>query len=232
MRARIINIKGCILERISATSNFIHNAGDHVARYIWASNKLKNKTTLDCGCGEAYGTRWLNDKDINIVGLDNSINAIKSAIDKTSSWNNLIIGDVQFMPFRTESFEAVVSFEVLEHLENGRLFLDEIIKILRSNGIFIGSTPIRKPKRYKNNRPRNPFHKREYNIKEINYLLKSNFKEVKLYGQKFPNNLIGIFLSQIYKMKMLQNQYGFYSIRENVTNNDEKCLWEACSIEL
>jgi len=210
------------LERIHAKKVFSHNAGDHVARYIWALDKIIGKTTLDCGCGEGYGTAWLRKQGINIVGLDCSRQALLS-----SKRNELILGDILSMPFCTNSFEVVISFEVIEHLEDTDVYLSKIRDILVVDGIFIGSTPIRKPKKYQNGKPKNPFHKREYYIKEINGLLKRHFRKVKLFGQIFPRKFESILLSQLHKLKILRNQQNFYSIHVGVNYNDEKCLWIA-----
>lgn len=210
------------MERIHAKKIFTHNAGDHVARYIWALDKIIGKATLDCGCGEGYGTAWLLGQGINIIGLDCSRQALLSSQRK-----NLILGDILSMPFYANSFEAVVSFEVIEHLEDGDSYISKICNILIPDGIFIGSTPIRKPKRYQNGKPKNPFHKKEYYIEEINGLLKRHFRKVKLYGQIFPRKFEIILLSQLYKLKILRNQQNFYPIHAGVNYKDEKCLWMA-----
>jgi cyclopropane fatty-acyl-phospholipid synthase-like methyltransferase len=211
-----------MLERIHAKKIFEHNAGDHVARYVWALDKIHGKTTLDCGCGEGYGTAWLIKKGVNIIGLDCSRYALLS-----SKINELILCDLLSIPLCNVSFEAVISFEVIEHLEDGDAFISKIRDILVPQGIFIGSTPIRKPRKYKNGKPKNPYHKKEYYIKEIDDLLKKHFETVVLYGQTFPSKVKSIFLSQLHKLKLLRKQRIFYPIHSCVTPKDEKCLWIA-----
>lgn len=149
------------MERIHAKKIFEHNAGDHVARYIWAHNKLVGKTTLDCGCGEGYGTAWLRDHGIDIVGLDCSRQALLS-----SKMKDLFLADILSIPVTGNSFDAIISFEVIEHLEDGNNYLSDICNILSPAGVFIGSTPIRKPRKYKNEHPKNPYHKRNIILKK------------------------------------------------------------------
>lgn len=193
-----------------------------MARYIWALDKIIGKTTLDCGCGEGYGAAWLRKQGIDIIGLDCS----REALYRTKR-NGLILSNILSMPFCTNSFEAVISFEVIEHLEDGDVYLSKIRYILVPDGIFIGSTPIRKPKKYQNGSPKNPCHKKEYYIEEINNLLKKHFEKVVLYGQTFPSKVESMFLSQLSKVKLLRRQKVFYPIHNCVTPKDEKCLWIA-----
>lgn len=210
------------MERIHAKKIFEHNTGDHVARYIWACDNLIGKTTLDCGCGEGYGTAWLLGQGIDIVGLDCSRQALLSSKSK-----ELVLANILSIPFCPNSFEAVLSFEVIEHVEDGSSYFSKICDILVPDGIFIGSTPIRKPKKYHNGRPKNPYHKKEYYINEIYDLLKQHFETLTLYGQAFPSTIESIFLSQLHRLKLLRNQQMFYPIHSRVTPKDEKCLWIA-----
>ena len=134
---------------------------------------------------------------IDIIGLDCSRQALLS-----SERNEFILADILSIPFYSNSFEAIISFEVIEHIEDGEGYLSKISDILVPNGIFIGSTPIRKPKKYQDGKPKNPYHQKEYYITEISSLLKKHFKNVMLFGQTFPSTVGIIFLSQLNKLKL------------------------------
>lgn len=182
--------------------------------------------TLDCGCGEGYGTAWLKKQGINIIGLDYSQQAV-NVTHLQSSKIEVIMGDVNSLPIKPNSFESIISFELIEHLEDSTSYLSNICQTLKATGIFIGSTPIKKENRYKNGKPKNIFHKREYSIDEIKTLLKKYFGSVQLFGQKFPSKIEIIFFSQIYKLGILRDQHTYYPIHEIVTPKDDKCLWIA-----
>lgn len=52
-----------------------------------------------------------------------------------------ILGNALCMPFRPESWDILVSFDLIEHLANPDDFLDEAHRVLVDEGIFIVSTP-------------------------------------------------------------------------------------------
>jgi SAM-dependent methyltransferase len=80
------------------------------------------------------------------------------------------------LPFADDSFDCVVSFQVIEHIKRDRAFVEEVRRVLKPGGRFIVSTP---------NRPmsltRNPWHVREYNAKQFGELLAS-FSKVEARG--------------------------------------------------
>ena len=210
------------MERIRTKKEFAYNPGDHVSRYIWVFDKIKGKVTLDAGCGEGYGTSWLRTNGINVLGVDCSRTAFKSSEKK-----GVIRGDILFMPFHSCKFDAIISFEVIEHLKDGNMYLSQVSNLLKPHGIFLGSTPIRKKEKYLNDRPKNPFHKREYYIDEIKDLLEKHFEKVQIFGQIFPSKIKVIFLSQMNRLKIYRDQHKFYPIHMGISPTDEKCLWIA-----
>jgi SAM-dependent methyltransferase len=50
-------------------------------------------------------------------------------------------GDACEMPFKKESFDTIVAADLIEHLENVGLFLDECFRLLVTNGRLILTTP-------------------------------------------------------------------------------------------
>ena len=52
-----------------------------------------------------------------------------------------IIGDVMNLPFSDNTFDYVICFETLEHVKNPFTAMNEIHRVLKPSGIFIGSAP-------------------------------------------------------------------------------------------
>src|SRR5690606_4123973 len=75
------------------------------------------------------------------------------------------------------SFDTVVSFQVIEHIKDDRLFLQEIHRVLRPGGIAMITTPNRSM-----SLTRNPWHVREYLPAELKGLVAGIFPRVELKG--------------------------------------------------
>jgi len=71
----------------------------------------------------------------------------------------------------------VVSFQVIEHIENDSLYLKEIHRVLKPGGTALITTPNRKM-----SLSRNPWHIREYLPNELSSLAKTFFSIVEMKG--------------------------------------------------
>src|SRR3990167_3806200 len=90
----------------------------HWQRYKWI--KLKGKKILDCSCGTGYGSGLLAQNN-EVTGVDISEEAIEFA--KQHFTAEFKVGNAEQLEFEDESFDAVVSFETIEHLDNPYKFL-------------------------------------------------------------------------------------------------------------
>jgi 2-polyprenyl-3-methyl-5-hydroxy-6-metoxy-1,4-benzoquinol methylase len=86
---------------------------DHVNRYKFAS-ELVSGDVLDAACGVGYGSRILHDAGCRVTGIDIDEKAIAAA-KKYYPGPQYICCDVRDCFLGT--FDAVVSFETLEHVE-------------------------------------------------------------------------------------------------------------------
>jgi SAM-dependent methyltransferase len=84
-------------------------------------------------------------------------------------------------PFRPNSFELVVAFEVIEHLQDYRAFLNECARVVTPQGLFIVSSPNKSY--YAESRAKtgpNPFHEHEFEADEFVSELSRVFSNVRL----------------------------------------------------
>lgn len=132
---------------------------------------------LELGCGEGRGVELLAPHCDQYLGLDK----IGEVIEKLqSNYPSLEFRQSIFPPFDEvpdDRYDVIVSFQVIEHIKNDRLFLEEIYRVLKPGGRAILTTPnIRKTL------TRNPWHEREYTAGELETLTSSIFDEVEMKG--------------------------------------------------
>lgn len=156
----------------------------HLYAYgIATDNILKNSFVLEVGTGEGYGTSMLSKNVSKIIGLDIDKNTIVNAQKKYGSENCVFtLYDGQKIPFNDKIFDAVISFQVIEHVRDDKNFVSEIYRVLKNNGIFIITTPNRTLRLKPGQKPWNRFHVREYDQNELELVLKSKFSNVKVWG--------------------------------------------------
>lgn len=154
--------------------------GERVRRYLWVCGVLENVSKiLDVGCGYGYGADYLaRELDCSVLGIDTDFEAIQYA-RRTYCRRNLSfqLMDATRISLQPESFDAVVSFEVIEHLADPIGYLEGIRTVLKPKGLFILSTPNKRytALHYKQGRPTNPYHVEEYYPNEARGLLTQFF---------------------------------------------------------
>jgi ubiquinone/menaquinone biosynthesis C-methylase UbiE len=178
---------------------------DHISRYRFAANYVKNKEVLDIACGSGYGSRILKDNGaIRVIGIDISQNVIDYARNKYNT-NKLdfIKGDITNIDFPNNFFDIVVSFETIEHLKNYREALLEIKRVLKENGLLIISSPNRRLTSLDksiNKAPDNEYHYVEFLKEEFTSLLSRYFEIIGLFGQRSISKLFLIaYLERLFR---------------------------------
>jgi SAM-dependent methyltransferase len=142
----------------------------------------RGKRVLDLGCRSGALTRHFLEGN-SVVGLD--VDAV--ALEKAQA---LGIEPVQAnvedpLPFDDASFDAVVAGELLEHLQFPDALVAEIQRVLRHEGVLVGSVPnaFRVQSRLRFLRGRapedDPTHLRMFSPREVRALL-SGFDDVRI----------------------------------------------------
>ena len=196
---------------IRPKGSFYELEGDHVKRYLWVADFVRGKSVLDAGCGFGYGTNFLASGIAkNIVGVDSDSEAIKFAKSTYQLPNlRLEVADVCKISFPPNSFDVVISFEVIEHLAEPRSYLERVKDLLKLGGQFIMSTPNKlfTERTYKRGRPQNPFHIHEYYPTELRNLLLGYFSTPRV-----------LYLSASFKQAALQEYNANCRIPKTIRN--------------
>jgi 2-polyprenyl-3-methyl-5-hydroxy-6-metoxy-1,4-benzoquinol methylase len=154
-----------------------------MARYHFAVRLARGKRVLDAGCGAGYGSAELAEVAENVTGIDIAPEAVDHARTHYAL-PNLVFEQASCtaLPYGDGVFDLVVAFEVIEHLENWRDFLQEVRRVLAPAGQLIVSTPNRLY--YTESRGAqgaNPFHVHEFDFDEFNRELKQFFPHVSMF---------------------------------------------------
>ena len=157
-----------------------------VKRYLFASERVQGWHVLDLGCGVGYGAKILARSAAQVVAADVDEHPLRYGEEtypdaKIQRVHVAPVTETQGLPFADSSFDAVVSFEVIEHVpvEQMQAFFAEMARVLKPGGAVILSTPnkniyIQYP---------DPYHVSLMTLEEFSRLLNSQFENVQVYGQ-------------------------------------------------
>lgn len=161
----------------------IETAGEHLSRYVLASN-LVHGSVLDCASGTCYGSRILmrRGRVDRVVSVD--IDAELLAYGKIVYQAECVLTDARSLPFRRNAFDSVVSLETLEHLRDSKGYLNNIRRCLKPSGTLILSTPNKLFHSPGLRSPPNPYHMREYYLGDLLDSIRScGFEIEQAYGE-------------------------------------------------
>jgi len=136
--------------------------------------KIVSGDVLEIGAGEGYGIKHIAPKANKYLTLD------KHPVYIDPAYTNVSFKQMNIPPLmgiEDNSFDFVVSFQVIEHIEADETYVSEIHRVLRPGGKFIVTTPNKKM-----SITRNPWHVREYTIEELITLLGKSFSKVDAKG--------------------------------------------------
>jgi ubiquinone/menaquinone biosynthesis C-methylase UbiE len=162
-----------IASEIITSDNPIHQR--LLKAYVIAAEKVHGNL-LEVGCGEGRGISLLMPKIEKYSAIDKIVPVIEG-LKKKFPTGNFCSENIPPLPYDDNTFDCIVSFQVIEHIADDHLYLKEISRVLKPKGLALITTP---------NRPmslsRNPWHEREYTEEELTYLAKKYFSDVEMKG--------------------------------------------------
>lgn len=90
---------------------------------------------LEAGCGSISYFRF-NEK-AHITGIDIS----ERQLSRNRSIEMGVVGDIQVYDFQPSSFDVVICWNVLEHVQHPELALDKFVNAVKENGLIILGLP-------------------------------------------------------------------------------------------
>lgn len=119
-------------------------------RLSWFNKKIDwaGKDVLDLGCAGGFMAEALDDLGARVTGIDPAKDAIRAAEVHAEQDGRDIRYDVgvgEALPYPDGSFDAVVCVDVLEHVQDLTKVVQEVARVLRSDGLFLFDTINRNP---------------------------------------------------------------------------------------
>jgi SAM-dependent methyltransferase len=156
---------------------------EHLHRYLWARSLVAGRRVLDLGSGEGYGGALLAGSAAAVTGVDIDEQAVAHSRANYPNVEFAVASATDLSGYADDAFEAVVAFEVIEHVAEQERVLAEVARVLAPGGLLIMSTPERRA--YSEERDFvNPYHVRELTQDEFAGLLRRHFAQVSLSSQR------------------------------------------------
>lgn len=129
---------------------------------------------LEIGTGAGYGIEVVAPHARSFITVDKFAPAAELARHPHVEFHQAVVPP---LAFAANSFDFVISFQVIEHVKQDIELVREVKRVLKPGGKFIVTTP---------NAPmsltRNPWHVREYTAEQLRRLLAARFSEIETLG--------------------------------------------------
>ncbi len=102
----------------------------------------KSNLILDMGCGNGWAAQYFLEKGKKVISVDISDkNPIKVLKNNPSENHVAIVADAYHLPFKKNSFDAIIASEIMEHVYDPKLFISKLGEVLKPGGKLIITTP-------------------------------------------------------------------------------------------
>ena len=103
------------------------------------SKNKKDGILLSVGCGVGENEELFSNKGYTLIGTDISFNALNIA-KKYCPDCIYFQSRAENLPLKDESIDIILSIDMIEHVFNDELILDEISRVLKKDGILVLTT--------------------------------------------------------------------------------------------
>lgn len=130
-----------MLDKETLTKNYYNGISKGYRELYWLEQEKKinlireflpkKGLVLDCGSGDGVLNQFLS-KNIELISVDLS----KDLLNLNSN-NNKVVTSITNLPFKANYFDHILSFTVIQDLENPVKGLNEINRVLKEKGQLI-----------------------------------------------------------------------------------------------
>lgn len=135
---------------------------------------------LDVGCGNGWVAKHFTPKGKKVISMDISpANPVKALKEYPNEDHAAVIADVYHLPFKKNSIDCIIASEVMEHVVDPKLFISNLVSILKPGGKLVITTPYNEKIEYyicihcNKPTPKNA-HLHSFNKENVSQLFKGN----------------------------------------------------------
>ncbi|RIV26884.1 class I SAM-dependent methyltransferase [Fibrisoma montanum] len=144
--------------------------------YVEAASMVSGQV-LEIGCGWGRGLQLLTQAASHYTGIDKNNDLIAALRQEYPQATFMAANIPPLTDLADNTFDYIVTFQVIEHIENDDLFVREAHRVLKPGGKLLLTTVNRKF-----SLTRNPWHVREYYADELKNLMGTYFRTVDTRG--------------------------------------------------
>ena len=121
--------------------SYVWRAGqERRLKLILSFAPVESKKVLDVGCGIGLYLNKFKEQGAIVYGVDVDEEKVAEA---SKELPNLVVARAESLPFRAEAFDVVLLHEVLEHVDDDKLAVQEAVRVLCPKGKVVIFAPNR-----------------------------------------------------------------------------------------
>lgn len=160
----------------------------------------ENSFILDVGCGTGRLLGML--PAVKRHGLDISASYLKRA---SQAGIDVCLGKVEDMPYRDGVFDIVVCTDVLEHVLNLNYALEQVLRVLKEDGVLIIRVPYKE---------------------DLSIYLSPDFPYSLAHLRAFDEITLRLILEKIFRGKILEERLGPYLVGSQYLKCPNNSVWQ------
>jgi 2-polyprenyl-3-methyl-5-hydroxy-6-metoxy-1,4-benzoquinol methylase len=103
------------------------------------TENISGKKLLDAGCGTGWFSKFSCDRGANVTSMDLGEKLLSKVALKCNS--ERVVGSILEIPFDDNTFDIIISSEVIEHVPDPYKAMQELFRVLKPGGTLVLTTP-------------------------------------------------------------------------------------------
>lgn len=154
-------------------------------RYLLLEGFVGGARVLELGCGGGEGAVFVSRWAESYIGVDHEPHWVDSGVECPQNVS-FRVADACCLGEEWEgTFDVVIAYEVIEHVDDAKAMLSEVLRTLKKDGVALVSTPnftLHSKRPGGKRAPLFEYHRREFSAEEFEDLLRSTGRPYRAFG--------------------------------------------------